>query len=452
VGRLASVRVRTTVGATFIVALALAVAGLGVVTVLRRSMIDNIDDSLRLRGADITAIVESGTLPDDAAIEGDEDGFVQIVDSAGNVLAASRNIDGEPELTDAAPGSTLDLPVSPVDDGTFRVHIHQTDTDGALTVIVGRSLEDADAATATVAWSLLTGIPALVLIVGATTWIVVGRALRPVDAIRAQVADIGGTDLHRRVPTPPADDEIGRLATTMNEMLDRLEAASDRQRRFVSDASHELRTPIAIVRHEIDVARADTDADRDQVIEDIAVENRRMQELVDDLLLLARQDQAHIAAERAVADRAIVDLDDLALVEAHRTRGASTPIDATGLAEAQVYGDERQLARVIRNLLDNAVRHARTGVAITVTTDTGSVHLTVDDDGPGILPSDRHRVLERFTRVDGDRSRDAGGAGLGLAIADDIVSNHGGTLAVTDSPRLGGARFVVTLPAAQPRC
>ncbi len=446
--RLASVRVRTTAGATIIVAVALIIAGLGLTMVLRDTMLGNIDASLRLRGTDIGAIIESGTLPEAVAIEGEEDGFVQIVDADGNVLAASSNIQGEPELTDVAPGTTLELTTTPVDHGSFRAYVHQTNSPDALTVIVGRSLEDVEQTTQTVTWSLIVGIPLLAVLVAATTWIVVGRALRPVDAIRAEVADIGGSDLHRRVPTPASDDEIGRLASTMNAMLDRLEAANDRQKRFVSDASHELRTPIATVRHELDVARADPTADLARVIDDVADENQRMQRLVDDLLLLARQDQAHNDAERAVARHAIVDLDDLALVEAHRNRGTSTPVDVSQLSEAQVYGDEHQLARVIRNLLDNAVRHARTRVLVATSTNGITVRLLVDDDGAGVAPDDRQRILERFTRADDDRSRHGGGTGLGLAIADDIITNHGGTLEVSDSPDLGGARFVVTLPAA----
>lgn len=446
--RLASVRVRTTIGATLVVALALALAGVAITMILRDTMLGNVDASLRLRGTDIGAIIESGTLPEAVAIEGDEDGFVQIVDADGNVVAASSNIDGEPELTDVAPGTSFDLPVNPVDQGTFRVYIHQSASPDALTVIVGRSLEDVEHTTQTMAWSLTIGIPILVLLVAATTWIVVGRALRPVDAIRAEVADIGGSDLHRRVPAPSSDDEIGRLASTMNAMLDRLEASSDRQRRFVSDASHELRTPIATVRHELDVARAGPGSDLRRVMDDVADENHRMEQLVDDLLLLARQDQAHTDAERAVAAHAIVDLDDLALVEAHRTRATTKTLDVSGLAEAQVYGDESQLARVIRNLLDNAIRHARDRVAITITMVDQDVELAVDDDGPGVAPEDRQRILERFTRADSDRSRDGGGAGLGLAIANDIIANHGGTLTVTDSPGLAGARFVVTLPGA----
>jgi signal transduction histidine kinase len=446
--RLASVRVRTTIGATVVVALALTLAGVTITLILRDRMLGNVDAALRLRGTDIGAIIESGALPEAVAIEGDEDGFAQIVDADGNVVAASSNIDGEPELTDATPETSFDLLVDPVDQGSFRVYIHQTATSDALTVIVGRSLEDVAHTMQTLIWSLTIGIPMLVLLVAATTWIVVGRALRPVDAMRAEVADIGGSDLHRRVPTPASDDEIGRLASTMNAMLDRLEAASERQERFVSDASHELRTPIATVRHELDVARAGPPDELPRAMDDIADENRRMEQLVDDLLLLARQDRAHSDAARAVADHAIVDIDDVAIVEAHRKRPTTKTLDLSGVTEAQVYGDENQLARVMRNLLDNAFRYARARVAITVRVVDPEVELSVDDDGPGVDPLDRQRILERFTRADDDRSRAGGGAGLGLAIADDIVTDHGGSLTVTDSPLLGGARFVVTLPRA----
>ncbi len=445
--RVATVRVRTTIGATMIVALTLGASSVALTLMLRSTMIANVDASLELRAADIGAIIEGGTLPDSVAIEGEEDGFVQIVDPSGRVVASSSNVESEPELTTAPPGSAADLATNPLDDEPVRVYVYRTDDPGAMTLIVGRSLEDVEQTTRTLAEWMLVGAPALTLLVAAVTWVVVGRALRPVDAIRAEVADIGGSDLHRRVPTTATNDEIGRLAATMNQMLDRLEAASERQKRFVSDASHELRTPIATVRHEIDVARRGPHDDLPAALDEIGHENQRMEHLVDDLLLLAQQDQAHDIAEQAVAHLAVVDLDDLALVEAHRTRATNVTIDASGLIDAPVHGDERQLGRVVRNLVDNAVRHAHQRVHIATTTDGSTTRLTVDDDGPGIDPQDRERVFERFTRADTARGREAGGTGLGLAIARELVHNHHGRIEISDSPTLGGARITVTLPS-----
>lgn len=447
--RFGSVRIRTTLGATLIVAVALTVGAVGLVTILRSTMVANIDSALALRASDIGAIIEGGTLPDAVAIEGEQDAFVQIVDPTGTVLAASRNIDGEPRITDAPSGASVEITNSPVDVGAFRVYVHQTNTPNHLTVIVGRSLEDVDTTIRVVTSWLLLATPTLVLLVAAVTWTVVGRALKPVDAIRSEVADIGGSDLHRRVPTPRTSDEIGRLATTMNEMLDRLEAASERQRRFVSDASHELRTPIATVRHELDVARATPPATIDGLLDDIGEENTRMQHLVDDLLLLAREDQAQRDAQHAVGRHALVDLDELALIEAHRHRATTITVDATDLAPASTYGDEHQLARVVANLVDNAVRHATSTVTLRTAVVGDQVELHVDDDGPGVALADRDQIFERFTRADDDRSRTTGGgAGLGLAIARELVANHHGAITVTDSPDLSGARFTITLPRA----
>lgn len=445
----ASVRVRTTISATLTVAAALMISSIGLVTILRSTMTANVDTALRLRATDISAIIQGGNLPDAVAIEGEQDGFVQVVDDSGTVLTSSRNIAGEARLTSEPAGRTLDITNSPVDVGTFRVYVHDTGTADRFAVIVGSSLENVDNTIEVVAALLVLGIPSLVLLVALVTWTVVGHALKPVEAIRAEVADIGGADLHRRVPAPTTHDEIGRLAMTMNAMLDRLEAASDRQRNFVSDASHELRTPIATVRHELDVARADPSVDLEVVLDDITEENQRMQHLVDDLLLLAREDQTLLAAQSSLAKHAIVDLDDLALVEAHRRRPPGPAVDTRLQAEAQIYGDERQITRVLANLVDNAIRHAQEAVRIEIDAGDGTAILHVDDDGPGVAAADRWRIFERFTRADDARSRgDSGGSGLGLAIARDLVSNHGGTIIVTDSPELGGARFTVALPLA----
>lgn len=436
--RLGTVKSRTTIAAAIVVAIALIVAGVGLIGILRKTMVDNVDSGLELRSRDIAALIEGNTPPASIAVEGDEDGFVQIIGPTGTVLAASDNIDGQSPI---APGriGTFDLNNSPVDDGTFRVHVRET-ANGA-TIIAGRSLENVERTTKVVVLSLIFGLPALVMLVAATTWIVASRALRPVEAIRTEVSDIGGSDLHRRIPEPTTNDEIGRLATTMNEMLDRLEHASDRQQRFVSDASHELRTPIATIRHSLDLAKADPNLDVDALIDSTTEETHRMQHLVDDLLLLARQSQIATRSHHA-----LVDLDDIALVEAHRIRRTHIEIDTTALHEAQVSGDPDQLSRVIGNLIDNAVRYANQKVAMTVTASPDQITLHVDDDGPGVAPQDRNRIFDRFTRADDARSRHTGGAGLGLSIVHELVKNHHGSISVTDSP-LGGARFTLTLPS-----
>jgi signal transduction histidine kinase len=225
----------------------------------------------------------------------------------------------------------------------------------------------------------------------------------------------------------------------MNSMLDRLETTSLRQRRFVSDASHELRSPIAVIRAQLEVAlRRGDAADWPTVAQRVLDEDQRLEQAVAELLELARTD------ERADAPEVVVDLDEVVLEDTARER--RVPIDTSRVLAGRVHGTRSQFARVVANLLDNACRHAATRVEIALVRQEHDVVLTVDDDGPGIAIPDRERVFERFTRLDEGRSRDAGGVGLGLAMVRAIVERNGGTVSVDDAP-LGGARLVVRLPA-----
>ena len=219
---------------------------------------------------------------------------------------------------------------------------------------MARALVEAVDTTATVTKLLIIGVPVLLVVVAVTTWITVGRALAPVDAIRREVDEVSAAQLHRRVPQPDTDDEIGRLAATMNRMLARLEDARNSQRRFVSDASHELRSPITTIRQHAEVALAHPDRTTvEELAEVVLAEQQRMQRLVEDLLLLARADE-HIPPPRAP-----VDLDDLAVEEARRLRSTtSVDVGTTAVGAARVHGDVDALRRVLRNLGENAARHA----------------------------------------------------------------------------------------------
>jgi len=287
-------------------------------------------------------------------------------------------------------------------------------------------------------------LPLLLLVVAGTTWRVVGRALAPVDAIRHEVEEISGTELHRRVPQPPGNDEIGRLARTMNAMLGRLDDAATRQRRFVSDASHELRSPVASIRQHSEVALAHPDRTSVAVLaETVLAENLRLQRLVEDLLLLAQTDEGSQPPGHVP-----VDLDDLVFEQARRLRaGGRLVVDVTAVGAGRVNGVPAQLRRLIANLVENAARHARSRVTLGLTTHAaeGRVVLVVDDDGGGIPADQRERVFQRFVRLDEARARDSGGFGLGLAIVADVVRGHGGTVHVGTAPA-GGARFEVQLP------
>lgn len=446
--RLGAVRVRTTAGATVVVGVALLVGAVVLVVVLRRNLVDNVETAARLRADDVVAVLEAGSTPDALAVDNEEASLVQVLDARGRVVAASGNIGGEGPIADLRPGSARTLGQLPIDDDdSYRVVATSADAAGGrFTVLVARSLEPADETVAAVIALLAGGLPVLVLLVSATTWVVTGRALRPVEAIRREVTTITSAQLGRRVPEPDGGDEVARLARTMNEMLERLEASRDRQRRFVSDAGHELRSPIATIRHELETVLANPGgADIVELATGLLAEDLRMQSLVEDLLVLARSDEGTLALNRRS-----VDLDDIVLAEAARLRSrAMVHVDASGVSAGQVLGDPTQLARVIRNLVDNAERHATSAVSLTVGEADGRVVVVVADDGPGIPPADRTRVFDRFTRLDDARARRTGGYGLGLAIVRDVVGAHGGTVTIGDAAG-GGARVVVAIPAAAP--
>jgi signal transduction histidine kinase len=281
-------------------------------------------------------------------------------------------------------------------------------------------------------------IPLLVLAAAGLAWLLVGRALRPVEAIRARVDEITHTTINRRVRVPASRDEISRLARTMNQMLARLETASRRQREFISNASHELRSPLATAHTMLEAAtRAPQNVDWPQVAHDTLTEQERLASIIDELLDLASFDETSLSSQHRA-----VDLDEIVFTEAKRIHG--TTIDLSRVSGARVEGDPSQLTRAVRNLLLNAQRHTHSRIAVTVAELNDTVILTIDDDGPGIAEHDRHRVFERFVRLDQARAREHGGVGLGLALVASIVQHHHGTVLVDDSP-LGGARLQVSL-------
>lgn len=447
-GRFASVRVRTTIAAALVVGVALTIGAVLLVGAQHRTLTRDVEAAARTRANDLASVISGGTLPQDLSVSDAEQALIQVLDRQRVVVAASTNVTGEPPIsTLRAPTHGVALTTlahSPIANTRFRLAAREVQVKGdRYTIYVAMSLKPVDDSTTSLVGLLAAGLPVLVGLVALTTWLVVGRTLGPVERIRTEVDAIRGSDLHRRVPEPRTRDEIGRLATTMNAMLDRIESATDRQRRFVADASHELRSPLAGLRStlEVELAHNDTPQRRatDQEMLTTAV---RMQRLVDDLLTLAQVD-----AERQPMRRTLVDLDDIVLREAHAARpSTSILIDCSNVSAGQVVGDREQLARMVRNLLDNALRHARTRVDASLAERSGVVSLVVSDDGPGIPAHERSRIFERFTRLDESRDRLQGGTGLGLAIVHDIISMHGGTITVDDADP--GARFSVELPAA----
>jgi signal transduction histidine kinase len=374
-----------------------------------------------------------------------EEEFVQVVDSSGRVVASSENVAGRPPFVDLRPGGSRQIDGLPFESGPFLAAASGVDSpQGRVTIVVGKSLEDVMDSSRAVIRLLGFGVPLLILIVGVVTWRVVGRALAPVEAIRSEVDAISSKELHRRVPDPPGKDEIAHLAATMNQMLARLEKGQQRQRQFVSDASHELRSPVASIRQHAEVALSHTDAtDVEEFAGIVLEEDLRLQRLVEDLLLLTRADEGTLRGRTEP-----VDLDDLVFEEAARLRSnGEVRVDTRGVSAGRVLGDRGQLGKLIRNLTDNAVRHARHQVAMSLRNGRGEIVLTVDDDGDGIATGERERVFQRFVRLQDARDRDSGGSGLGLAIVAEITAAHGGEVSVEDSP-MGGARFDVRFPAA----
>ena len=378
------------------------------------------------------------------AIQADDDEFVQVVDGRGAIVVTSHNVAGRPAVAALGPAEGESLAVTVKDpaglEGTFRVVAIVADDPQPVTIYVGTNLKQADSTTVLLASALVVAVPLLLALVAAMTWVAVGRSLRPVEAIRRQVADVSAHDPGVRVPVPGTDDELRRLALTMNAMLDRLQASSEREARFVADASHELQTPIAAARTELEVALARPPERWEEIAQRLLETNREMEQLVTDLLFIARSDDGAPRAEPFP-----VDLHEVVLDEVSRLRpSAGVPIDTLAVSPAVVRGRRDDLARVVRNLLDNAVRYADVAVAVQLCAVDGTAVLRVADDGPGIPTADSARVFDRFSRVDDGRDRGSGGTGLGLAIAKEIVQDHHGTIAV--STEGAGTTMVVCLP------
>jgi signal transduction histidine kinase len=444
-----TVRFRVTALATLALVVVLAVTGVLLVLAQKRLLTNNLEEAVTDRADDLQRQVERDRVPPTLSVLGDDDDLAQVVVLPDDVVASTPNVAGRPPVADPPPEETTQtvrtIDHFVIDDAPFLLLSRRVDgPDGPAVIYVAAALDDIAESTDALATSLTVAVPAVALLLAALVWWLVGRTLRPVEAMRAEVADIGGADLDRRVPEPATDDEIARLARTMNGMLDRVEDAARRQQRFVADASHELRSPLTRIRSEIEVDLAHPGtADVTATHRSVRDEAIGLQRLVDDLLHLARSD-AGAATTRSEA----VDLDDVVLRLARRMAAdGRVAVDTSGVTGAQVRGDGEQLARALGNLTDNAVRHAAGRVTLTLAEHDGDAVLTVADDGPGIPPAEHERIFDRFSRLDDARHSVTGGTGLGLAIARDIVERHGGTLRI-DPDHRPGARFVVTLPVA----
>ncbi len=436
-----SLRVRITAGAVLVVLLAVAGAGLAVIRVLEREMVTQIDTSLTSTADYIDRALTSGEgLPTE---EGPDDLYVQFLSPTGRVLGASDAAADAPALgpplgdgTESGIASTDDSPYGPL-----RVLTQPSPTDASVTLVVAKSSDDIADVRDSLERLLLAMTVGLTLFLGIVVWVVVGRALRPVDAMARAVGEVGDRELDTRVARPGTGDELDRLADTLNDLLARLDDAVTRERRFVSDASHELRTPITGLRALLETEPEDQAAVRASRAEALAAVGA-LQDLVDELLTLARADEQGQGPAGGP-----VDLDDLVLAQAAALqRTTSLRIDTTGVSGGQVRGRDTDLARVVENLAANAARYAVSTIAFSVRECDGTVVFTVTDDGPGIPESDRGRVFERFTTLEDSRAGMRSGTGLGLSIVAAIVTAHHGTV-VAGAGDGRGACFTVRLPA-----
>ncbi len=435
-----SVRFRIAVAVTIVFGLAFGVAALGLVRTVKSSVEDRIRSDGDHAMRDLAARLEAGERPDSLRFAPRPPVAVAVMGPDGEVVFMSPGYFGPDPPTGDLPEDTTMVRQTTSYGERFLFYRHVAAPSGPYTVAVASPLDGVRRSVDALSGVLWVGTPLLIALVGLLAWVLVGRALRPVEAIRAEGDEITHTTMHRRVPVPASGDEVARLASTMNGMLDRLERASETQRQFVSDASHELRSPVTTIRTDVEVALAHPEVtDWPEVAGRVLGETGRLGHLVDDLLELARIDEGRA---RRFDD---LDLDDIVLVETSRINGGLT-VSTDGVSAGRVHGDEHQLAQAVRNILDNAARHAASTVTVALSEIDGTVVLTIDDDGPGVRAEDRERVFERFTRLDEARDRLRGGAGLGLALVRRAVEAHGGTVTISGA-KSGGARVEVRLAA-----
>ncbi|HEY8620405.1 MAG TPA: HAMP domain-containing sensor histidine kinase [Dermatophilaceae bacterium] len=427
------------------VAVALALGSLMLYAVLTVALNRTVDDSAFASARAVAAMVESSTVPDPLPVSGSQ--VVQVVDSSGAIVSASVSADRltpllrSPELAKALAGERISLPGGRAGlSGNLRaIAIRAGPSSASRSIIVAVPVNDIERSKDVLRNTLLVTYPPLVVIMALIAWRVIGWTLRPVETLRSGAARISGSDQDERLAVPGSADEIRALALTLNDMLDRLAAARGRQRAFVADAAHELRSPLASMRTQLEVAQhlgegGELEAD---LLADVA----RLSALVEDLLLLAR---AGSDANRPSA-RESLDVSAMLVSTAIRYAGARVPVAVTAGPVVYASANSEELRRVLANLVDNAVRHASSTVALEVRSEGGHAVLTVADDGPGIPADERERVFERFARLDDARDRDAGGTGLGLAIVRELLRRSDGSISLQDNPSGAGLVAVVHL-------
>lgn len=428
------------------VALALALGSLVLYAVLTVTVNRTVDDSAFASARAVAAMVDSNTVPDPLPVSGSQ--IVQVVDSSGAMVSASVSADRltpllrSPELVKALAGERISVPGARAGlAGNLRaIAIQAGPPSASRSIIVAVPVSDIEESQRVLRNTLLVAYPPLVVIMALIAWRVIGWTLKPVETLRSGAARISGSDQDERLAVPESADEIRALALTLNDMLDRLAAARGRQRAFVADAAHELRSPLASMRTQLEVAQHLGEGG--ELAADLLADVTRLSALVEDLLLLARagEDANHPPARESL------DVRTLLIATASRYAGARVPVTVVTGPSVYASTNAEELRRVLANLVDNAVRHAHSAVSLEVHTKGGHAVLTVADDGPGITADERERVFERFARLDDARDRDAGGTGLGLAIVRELVRRAGGSISLQDNPSGTGIVAVVHLP------
>jgi signal transduction histidine kinase len=427
------------------VAVALALGSLVLYAVLTFTVNRTVDDGAFASAQAVAAMVSENTVPNPLPVSGSE--VVQVVDRSGAVISASISADRltpllrPAELARAIAGERISIPGARAGlSGTMRaIAVQAGPPSSSRSIIVAVPVNDVEQSQRVLRMTLLLAYCPLVVIMALIAWRVIGSTLRPVETLRSGAARISGSDQDERLAVPESADEIRALALTLNDMLDRLAAARGRQRAFVADAAHELRSPLTSMRTQLEVAQHLGEGG--ELATDLLADVTRLSTLVEDLLLLARagSETNHPPARESVDVRALL------VATANRYAGARVPVSVVDGPAVYANANSEELRRVLANLVDNAVRHARSNVLLAVRTEDGGAALTVTDDGPGIPAAERERVFERFARLDDARDRDAGGTGLGLAIVRELLRRSDGLISLQDNPSGLGLAAVLHL-------
>ena len=476
-------RARVTMTAAAGLLIAFAAADLLLYNTLRVSLTRSLDDSARQGATGVAALIDANRLPDPVPVAAGTI-TIQVLDRAGRIVDVSPGADRlVPLLTpaqaaqSARTGSAVLLSGPPYGMPS-QLRVTAVAASGGHLVIAAVPYSSVGDSLSVVTKALVFGTPLLFILFTTAIWLAVGSTLRPIALLRRGAARVTATGVPADLPVPEARDEVRSLALTLNDMLSRLAAAQQRQRDLVSDTAHELRSPIASIRAQLEVALDHPDGqDWASTARDVHADTLRLARLAEDLLLLARLDERALAeAGGTRRPGATVDLAELSRRVAERYGGARVAVVAEApdaadtdrragddvgtvapapLPAYRVPGDRDELDRLFVNLVDNAVRYAKSRVTVSVSREPGWIALAVTDDGPGIPPADLERAFDRFARLDTARSRDgaeAGGAGLGLAIVRATALAYGGTAHLEPAVPAAhppGLRAVVRLPAAR---